>query len=376
VDIKIADINPLDSYIVNHRLDIDPMRNQFFATEGSHRVDLMVSSIVGVIIGAQKSMRRALEKVTGKYYDGFVDEVAQTTERVLVESGRDASGRAIAQKVRDEFSKRFITDASETVLGIIGGGHEKIAVELVRELDKITKPHLRLNDVWRVKCLFDMVPQARMFMERIFETMPERVISRRDNFCDYNHPRNYRAAKVILNIGDTDELVPLEIILQIRTFFDSEIGRHSEYEKVRTKGGGESSVALANLNEQGIRKYNTIISICVMELFDRIGWNILYNTESMFEGFPRLPTQFYKPKVVDAVMRKIDNAVENEVFTITDAPTKLDKVQILDVFRWMTRFILVSTVPYHDPAWQVAGDTMPTKLFNFVMKELHRQYKK
>ena len=81
-----------------------------------------------------------------------------------------------------EFSNKFITAASETVLRIIGRGHEDIAVDLVRELDKIAKPHLRLQDVWRVKCLFDLVPQARTFIERIREAMPERIISMRDKF--------------------------------------------------------------------------------------------------------------------------------------------------------------------------------------------------
>ena len=44
--IKIVDINPLCSYLVNHRLDADPMRNQFFTMGVSHKIDLSVSSIV------------------------------------------------------------------------------------------------------------------------------------------------------------------------------------------------------------------------------------------------------------------------------------------------------------------------------------------
>ena len=32
VPMKIADINPLESYLVQHRLDADPMRNQFFTS--------------------------------------------------------------------------------------------------------------------------------------------------------------------------------------------------------------------------------------------------------------------------------------------------------------------------------------------------------
>ena len=32
IKMKIADINPLESYLVQHRLDADPMRNQFFTS--------------------------------------------------------------------------------------------------------------------------------------------------------------------------------------------------------------------------------------------------------------------------------------------------------------------------------------------------------
>ena len=51
--IRIADINPLSPYVVNHRLDADPMRNQFFTSAVGQRVDLAVSSIVTVIVGAR-----------------------------------------------------------------------------------------------------------------------------------------------------------------------------------------------------------------------------------------------------------------------------------------------------------------------------------
>ena len=46
--IKISDINPLSPYLVQHRLDMDPMRNQFFTTSAGHKIDLSVSSIVTV----------------------------------------------------------------------------------------------------------------------------------------------------------------------------------------------------------------------------------------------------------------------------------------------------------------------------------------
>ena len=69
--IKLSDINPLFPYIVHHRLDADPMRNQFFTSGAGHKIDLAVSSIVTVIVGAQKSVNRALDKMTGKYYSAY-----------------------------------------------------------------------------------------------------------------------------------------------------------------------------------------------------------------------------------------------------------------------------------------------------------------
>lgn len=379
---KIADINPLSAYMVHHRLDADPMRNQFFETANTHKIDLLVSSIVSVIVGYQKRIDRSLDKITGKYYRSFVDEVASVAEQVIADSGRAASGSAIAKKVQEVFSEKYITNASETVLAIIGRGHEKIAVELVRRLDKITKPHLRLNDVWRVKCLFDMVPQARTFIERIYEMSPERVIQIKDKFFDCDNPRNYRDAKIILNIGSNGTNVPLEIICQVRTFFDYEIGTHGGYETARKTRATNVKTVEENTalhHENGIRQYNSMICKCVDELFDRVGWNILYAEragESMFDGFPKISKQYYPSKIVDTIMDKIDNAVENEVFYVPDAPAKLTPQQVLEIFRWMTRFILVSAVPYSNGNWTVDSDGMPGKLFNFIMKELQRYYKK
>ncbi|MDR1338089.1 MAG: hypothetical protein LBJ73_03615 [Rickettsiales bacterium] len=380
---KISDINPMSPYIVHHRLDADTMRNQFFATDGSHKIDLLVSSIVSVVVGAQKSMKRSLEKITGKYYRGYVDEVAATAERVISDSGREASGRAIAQKIQELFSKKYITNASETVLAIIGRGHEKIAVELVRELDKITKPYLRLNDVWRVKCLFDLVPQVRTFTERMYEMAPERVIQIRDSFYEFDHPRNYRDAKVILNIGTNGTVIPMEIICQVRTFFEYETATHAQYEKTRKSGASagkeEIEKKLATYSESGIREYNMMICECVDELFERVGWNILYSQrggESMFDGFPKIAKQYYPAKIVEAIINKVDSAVENEVFHVPNAPAKLTPVQELEIFRWMTRFILVSAVPYSNGNWEINCPGVPGKFFNFVMNELHRYYKK
>ena len=73
--IKISDINPLSPYLVQHRLDMDPMRNQFFTISAGHQVDLSVSSIVTVIVAAQKHTSRALDKITGKYYQSNTNKI-------------------------------------------------------------------------------------------------------------------------------------------------------------------------------------------------------------------------------------------------------------------------------------------------------------
>ena len=95
--IKIVDINPLCSYLVNHRLDADPMRNQFFTCRASHKIDLSVSSIVTVIVAAQKNVERALEKVTGKYYQFFINDVISAGTRVFKETGREKQIKKIRE---------------------------------------------------------------------------------------------------------------------------------------------------------------------------------------------------------------------------------------------------------------------------------------
>ncbi|MBP5364129.1 MAG: hypothetical protein J6Y49_02145 [Alphaproteobacteria bacterium] len=380
--IKISDINPLSPYLVQHRLDMDPMRNQFFTITGGHKIDLSVSSIVTVIVAAQKSLSRSLEKITGKYYHDYIEDVATTAERVISAHEREASGRAIADKIREEFSNKFITAASETVLKIIGRGHEHIAVDLVRELDKVEKPHLRLQDVWRVKCLFDLVPQARTFMERIREAIPERIISMRDKFYDMDNPRNYRDAKVILNIGpDSEHIVPMEIICQVRTFFEFERLTHNQYERARRRKNAASDEIerkMADYYEEGVKQYNLMICDCVEDLFDRVGWNILYSRGmgmSLFEGFPKNCTLYYPQKMLDIITDKLDNAIENEVFRLTTLPANLTKTQKSEIFHFMARFILVAAMPYRKATWSAPTNTTAGKLFNFVMKEVQRYYK-
>lgn len=381
--IRIADINPLSPYLVNHRLDADPMRNQFFSSSAGHKIDLSVSSIVTVIVAAQKKIERALDKITGKYYTDYVNDVADAAYRVLAAHEREASAKAIADKIRAKFSEKFISTGSETVLGIIGRGHEKIAVDLVREIDKVTPPHCRLRDVWRVKCLFDLIPQARLFIERLYKIMPDRILSVRDKFYNMQNPRNYRDAKVIINIGpDAENIVPMEIICQVRTFFEFERHTHAAYEVARTKKNAKTNdieEEMATFMEDGVKSYNNMICNCLGDLFERVGWNILYshnNNISIFEGFPKECTLYYPPRVLDNILEKLDDAIENEVFHVENAPVKLSRHQESSIFHFMARFILVAAMPYMQRDWAVPATTQAGKLFNFVMNEVQRYYKK
>lgn len=381
--IRIADINPLSPYVVNHRLDADPMRNQFFTSSAGHKIDLSVSSIVTVIVGAQKKIDRALDKITGKYYEDYVNDVANAAHRVLCSHGRVASANAIAEKIHKKFSERYISAASETVLGIIGRGHENIAVDLVRAIDKIEPPRMRLQDVWRVKCLFDLIPQARTFIERLREMMPDRILTIRDKFYDMKNPRNYRDAKIILNIGpNADTIIPLEIICQVRTFFEFENKTHGAYEVARKKKCAKSDsieAKLATYMEDGVKSYNRMICDCLEDLFERVGWNILYSRNSnmyLFEGFPKECTLYYPQKVLDNIIEKLDDAIENEVFHVPNAPAKLSRHQESQIFHFLARFVLVSAMPYMQRDWAFVPTTQAEKLFNFVMTEVQRYYKK
>ena len=381
--VTIAEINPLEPYLVQHRLDADYMKNQFFTSTHGHKINLAVSSIVTIIVGAQKKIDRSLDKVTGKYYDKYVQDVACAVRRVIAARAPDASACAIADKIRDKLSEKYISEASAAVLSIIGRGHEGIAVELVRELDKIARPCMRLQDVWRVKCLFDLIPQARQFIERVHQIMPDRVLSVRDDFYNIENPRNYRDAKLIINIGTDDEIVPMEIICQVRTLLSYERKTHDGYEITRrspSKNNANIERELAATMEQGIREYNTMVCKCLDDLFERVGWNILYNNcgtaESLFEGFPPPLRLHYPQKIHDIIIDKLDSAIENEVFTVENAPAKLTQAQTSQIFHYMAHFVLAAAMPYMYSDWSVPSDTMAGKLFNFVMGEVSRHYKK
>lgn len=378
--IKIADINPLCSYLVNHRLNADPMRNQFFTCSASHKIDLSVSSIVTVIVAAQKNVERAIDKVTGKYYQFFINDVISAVTRVFVETGRDKQIKKIEQQIRKNFAAHYGTNAAEEVLSIIGQSEDSLVVKLVRELDKVKKPYLHLNDVWRVKCLFDLIPQARTFIERLRDMMPERIISMRDKFYDITNPRNYRDSKVIVNIGTADNVIPMEIICQVRTFFEFERRTHDYYATLRENPDMENAAIeseAAEMMESGIEQYNKMICRCLDDLLERVGWNILYsrgNDVSLFEGFPRECRLYYPSSIVEKIMNKLDAAVKNEIFVVTNSSSKLDKTQEIAIFRFMARFVLVSAMPYTRAGCGVDGDTLATRLFNFIMNEVSRYY--
>ena len=379
--IKIVDINPLCSYLVNHRLDADPMRNQFFTMGVSHKIDLSVSSIVTVIVGAQKNVERAIEKVAGKYYKFFVDDIVSAVKGVFTEMGNNSGIKKIEEKIRKRFSTKYVTNAAEEVLSILGQSEDELVVKLVRALDKIKKPYLHLNDVWRVKCLFDLIPQARTFIERLRDVMPERIISVRDKFYDITNPRNYRDSKVILNIGTPDKIIPMEIICQVRTFFEFERKTHDYYATLRedpSVANAKIEQEAAELMESGIEQYNKMICRCLDDLLERVGWNILYsrgNDVSLFEGFPRECKLYYPHDIVEKIMNKLDTAVKNEIFVVNNSSSKLDKTQEIAIFRFMARFVLVAAMPYNRVGFRVSGDTLAVRLFNFVMNEISRYYK-
>ena len=248
---------------------------------------------------------------------------------------------------------------------------------------------MRLQDVWRVKCLFDLIPQARTFIERVCDMMPDRILSVHDNFYDMKNPRNYRDAKLVIDIGKNGRVVPMEIICQVRTFFEFEKQTHGHYEisrKSENKKSKQLATAsakiereLADFMERGVKEYNLMICQCLEDLFDRVGWNILYsqgNGVSMFDGFPKQCKLYYPQKILDIIGEKLDNAIENEVFRFKNAPATLTMAQESEIFHFMARFILVAAMPYPQNDWAVPLDTMAGKLFNFVMTEVQRYYKK
>ena len=79
---------------------------------------------------------------------------------------------------------------------------------------------------------------------------------------------------------------------------------------------------------------------------------------------------------MDNINEKLDDAIENEVFSVSNSPAKLTKHQQSKIFHFMARFVLVSAMPYMQRDWAMPATTQAEKLFNFVMNEVQRYYKK
>jgi hypothetical protein len=372
----ISDVGPAGTYIVHHRFDNDPMRNQFFNFDGSD-VSLFVSSIVSVIVASQKSVGRAIDKIAGKYYDDYLADVLAAVGSVLSAHGKSASVRAVSDKIAGVFGAGFISNPARHVLKVIGNMFPDISVDLVRELDKVTPPFARLNDVYRMKLLFDAVPQINAFIEYVGGVIPDRVIAVKNKFYDLENTRGYRDAKIIIGFDCGGRMIPMEIICNVRTFFNAERASHTEYEAIRSGGKGGAK-KLNELHHSGIVQYNGIICRAVRYLLHRVGWNILYEKElridSFFRGFPEISGLPYSQKIVDMILEKIENNVHNEVFRLPYAPRELSRSEQMSVFSYIARFILFAALPYGYKYEEQKNMGFSGKLFNFVMKELYRHY--
>lgn len=128
IKMKIADINPLETYLVQHRLDADPMRNQFFTSPEKCQIDLSVSSIVTVIVAAQKNVNRALDKVTGKYYEKFLESVLEVTKNTVGTHLEKPVIDRLETDIREQFATKYITNAAEVILDLIGDIDKKLSV--------------------------------------------------------------------------------------------------------------------------------------------------------------------------------------------------------------------------------------------------------
>ena len=378
-ELTIADVNPDGTWLVYHRFDNDPLRNQFFTYDGTS-VKLFVSSIVSAIVASQKSIGRALDKITGKYYDDYLDEVLAAIARVLSRHQRAASVKAIQDKITAVFRAEFVSSAAGAVLKIIGNLFPEISVDLVRELDVITPPYARLNDAYRMKLLFDAVPQINAFIDYVKQLPQIRIAHIKNKFYNLDSESGYRDAKIIALFEHDGNDIPLEIIMNVRTFFDAERTSHGDYEDLRAGDGRKASAknALAQLHHNGIVEYNKIICQAVANLMHRVGWNIMYerelHTRSFFKGFPEVAALPYDSKIVDAILEKMDDTVKNEVFHIPYGPRPLSVQEEIQLFRYIAQFVLFAALPYSLKFEEIKNFGFSGKVFNFVMKELYRYY--
>ena len=376
-EMSISDVGPCGTYIVHHRFDNDPMRNQFFNFAGGIGIRLFVSSIASVIVSSQKNVSRAIDKVTGKYYDDYLEEVLAAVAAVLTRHKKSASVKAISEKIEESFRSHFISNPSGEILKIAGNLFPLISVDLVRELDKIEPPFARLKDVYRMKLLFDIVPQVNAFIDHAKSVVGDRILTVKNKFYDFDNDRNYRDAKIITCFDFKGQTVPIEIIMNVRTFFAAERQSHNGYKNIREDKKRTKKESI-ELHHGGIADYNRIICRAAQYLFHRVGWNIMYESElqidSFFRGFPEIKKLPYSQKIVDTILEKIDGNVENEIFRLPYAPRPLSQQEELLVFRYMARFILFSALPYAYKYEEIPNMGFSGDFFNFVMKELYRYY--
>ena len=378
----ISDVGPLGTYIVHHRFDNDPMRNQFFTFNGGTSIQLFVSSIVSVIIAAQKSVNRAIDKITGKKYDKYIVDIFDAVSRVLIKHKKEKSIEAINKKIETIFRANFISNAASEVLKIIGNLFPKISVDLVRELDKILPPYLRLEDVFRIKLLFDTVPQINAFIDHVRTIMPDKIRSIRNKFYYLGSlKRGYRDAKIIIESDFNRQVIPIEIICNVRMFFNAERQSHEGYKIFRSREKknvkGETN-EIEELHHEGIVEYNKIILNSIISLISRIGWNIIYekdlHTDSFFSGFPKITNIPYDRKIGDIILEKIEGGVKNEIFRLPNSPRQLTQEEEISVFKYLAQFILFAALPYSYRYEEIVDRGFAGKFFNFVMRELYRYY--
>ncbi len=381
--IKISDINHLSPYMAYHRLDTDPVRNQFFSfNSNGTNVSLFVSPIVSVIVGAQKNIERAIDKITGKYYNDYIRDVLIATKKCMEDNNQSEKWDFIEPKIKKIFSENYITNAAETLIDLMADDCKTLAANLVRCLDKVEKPYSRLKDVWRVKCLFDLVPQIRNFIENVKEKWPYKILAYKDTFSSTNHPRDYRDAKVVLNISDDNsKITPMEIICQVRTLFKADNESHSIYKKIRDQSdknldpSKDINTEIATVANRGVKEYNMVVYKCLEELFERAGWNILYSYDtgsSLLDGFPRITKQYVSNKMTEAILDKLNKQIENGLIALENLPRDLSRAEEIKIFEWMAKFIFVSAMPYQCTDWEIPKNTVAGKLFSYIMKEMQR----
>ncbi|MDR0449228.1 MAG: hypothetical protein LBG89_02070, partial [Rickettsiales bacterium] len=202
--------------------------------------------------------------------------------------------------------------ALSSIITIIVGSQKNVGRAISKSL---AKEHL--NDIYRIKCLFDIIPQARAFVDGLIMLMPEKILLIKDKFYNTENERNYRDLKIILNIGTSDAPVPLEIICQVRVFFEFECWSHKLYAEARGEGQPDSDYVkhrIAELHESGIRNYNQKVLACVKQLMNRVGWNVMYGKggkirDSLLDGFPYVSTKFYANEIIDGILDKVRGLV-------------------------------------------------------------------